>query len=164
MQWVTYTPESPAGFLNLCNGPGYAAMIEREGGQAAARQWRALEAQLAPLQAGAALFPAAAIRADIGARACLMHESTPSKLPHVAYIVCTVKFSVSECPAAFMAALQVTALLEKSHQHLLPARVPACFMITGTSSPVEQSTFTVVICLGRVIDLPGRGLQPLHTP
>lgn len=36
------------------------------GGEEALRQWRALEARMAPLQAGAALFPAAAIRGDPG--------------------------------------------------------------------------------------------------
>lgn len=38
----------------------------RMGGEEALRQWRALEQRMAPLQAGAALFPAAAIRGDPG--------------------------------------------------------------------------------------------------
>ena len=38
----------------------------RMGGAEAERQWRALEVKMRPLQAGAALFPAAAIRGDPG--------------------------------------------------------------------------------------------------
>jgi hypothetical protein len=37
-------------------------MIERVGGPAAAAQWKQLEKGMRPLQKGAALFPAAAIR------------------------------------------------------------------------------------------------------
>lgn len=36
----------------------------QQGGEEAARQWRALEQRMAPLQVGAALLPAAALRAD----------------------------------------------------------------------------------------------------
>lgn len=36
------------------------------GGAEAERQWHALQARMAPLQAGAALLPAAAIRGDLG--------------------------------------------------------------------------------------------------
>lgn len=36
------------------------------GGEEAYRQWRALEERMAPLQAGAAMLPAAALRADLG--------------------------------------------------------------------------------------------------
>ena len=38
----------------------------RFGGEEAARQWAALEKRMAPLQQGAALFPAAALRNDAG--------------------------------------------------------------------------------------------------
>ena len=47
--------------LSACPQP-----TRRVGGEEAARQWAALEREMAPLQAGAALFPAAAIRGDVG--------------------------------------------------------------------------------------------------
>ena len=62
---MTYTPDGV--FPVVCDGAAYAAMIGRQGGPAALAQWRALERELAPLQAGAALFPAAALRSDLGA-------------------------------------------------------------------------------------------------
>lgn len=46
----------------VADGADYAAMIERVGGPAAAAQWKQLEKGMRPLQKGAALFPAAAIR------------------------------------------------------------------------------------------------------
>lgn len=64
-QWLTYTPDGV--FPVVCDGAAYADMIGRQGGPAALAQWRALERELAPLQAGAALFPAAALRSDLGA-------------------------------------------------------------------------------------------------
>lgn len=66
LQWLTYTPEGT--FPVVCDGAAYAAMIGQQGGPAALAQWRALEKELAPLQAGASLFPAAALRGDLGAR------------------------------------------------------------------------------------------------
>lgn len=65
MQWLTSTPDGV--FPVVCDGAAYADMIGRQGGPAALTQWRALERELAPLQAGAALFPAAALRSDLGA-------------------------------------------------------------------------------------------------
>jgi len=64
-RWLTYTPDDT--FPVVCDGAAYAAMIGRQGGPAALAQWRALERELAPLQRGAALFPAAALRGDLGA-------------------------------------------------------------------------------------------------
>jgi hypothetical protein len=46
----------------VADGADYAAMIERMGGPAALAQWKRLERAMRPLQKGAALFPAAAIR------------------------------------------------------------------------------------------------------
>lgn len=50
----------------VCDGDKYRAMIEREGGAEALRQWKSLEEAMKPLQAGAASLPAAAIRNDLG--------------------------------------------------------------------------------------------------
>ena len=63
-RWLTYTPDDT--FPVVCDGAAYAAMIGGQGGPAALAQWRALERELAPLQRGAALFPAAALRGDLG--------------------------------------------------------------------------------------------------
>ena len=41
-------------------------MIQRFGGNEAAQQWRKLEERMKPLQQGAALFPASALRNDAG--------------------------------------------------------------------------------------------------
>ena len=67
MQWTNHTPEGS--FPVVCRGSDYAAMIQRFGGDEAARQWHALEERMKPLQQGAALFPAAALRNDAGVRA-----------------------------------------------------------------------------------------------
>ncbi len=64
VQWVTYTPE--ATFQTVCNAERYAATILEQGGPEALQQWRALEREMAPLQQGAATFPAAALRSDLG--------------------------------------------------------------------------------------------------
>ena len=61
---MLYTPTST--FPVVCNGDQYRAMILREGGKEALKQWMALEEAMKPLQTGAASFPAAAIRSDIG--------------------------------------------------------------------------------------------------
>ncbi|KAL4858930.1 Prolycopene isomerase [Chlorella vulgaris] len=63
-QWVVYTPGGD--FPCICDADAYAANIRRMGGVEAERQWHALQARMAPLQAGAALLPAAAIRGDLG--------------------------------------------------------------------------------------------------
>jgi hypothetical protein len=64
LQWQVYCPEGQ--FPCVADGTTYAATIERMAGPAAAAQWRALEAAMAPLQRGAATFPAAALRPDPG--------------------------------------------------------------------------------------------------
>ncbi|PSC69857.1 carotene isomerase [Micractinium conductrix] len=64
-KWVVYTPDRGS-FECVCDAQVYADTIRRVGGEEAARQWAALEREMAPLQAGAALFPAAAIRGDVG--------------------------------------------------------------------------------------------------
>lgn len=63
-KWITYTPEGI--FPCVCNRDEYIAMIERAGGKRAYNQWLQLEEKMKPLQKGASLFPAAAIRSDIG--------------------------------------------------------------------------------------------------
>ena len=74
MQWTNHTPEGS--FPVVCRGDAYAAMIGRYGGPEAEQQWRRLEARLKPLQQGAALFPAAALRNDAGtAAALLLHQA-----------------------------------------------------------------------------------------
>ncbi|KAF6251044.1 hypothetical protein COO60DRAFT_1645535 [Scenedesmus sp. NREL 46B-D3] len=50
----------------VADGGEYAAMIGRIAGPQALQEWRRLEAAMAPLQRGAATFPAAAIRSDPG--------------------------------------------------------------------------------------------------
>ncbi|KAF8062760.1 CRTISO2 [Scenedesmus sp. PABB004] len=64
-QWVVYDPQGRT-FPVVADGAEYADMIRRVGGPDALAQWRRLEAAMAPLQRGAALFPAAAIRGDLG--------------------------------------------------------------------------------------------------
>lgn len=44
----------------------YKGMILQQGGPEALQQWQALQEKMRPLQEGAALFPAAAIRSDLG--------------------------------------------------------------------------------------------------
>lgn len=58
----------PAGdvFPCIADGDAYRAMIATQGGPDALEQWLALERAMAPLQQGASLFPAAAIRSDLG--------------------------------------------------------------------------------------------------
>jgi hypothetical protein len=64
-QWTVHAPDSRT-FACVADGAKYRAMILEQGGPAAAAQWAALEARMAPLQRGAALLPAAALRADLG--------------------------------------------------------------------------------------------------
>ena len=64
MQWTVYSPEGT--FPCVCDAKQYASTIRQMGGEQAYRQWLELEAFMAPLGAGAALFPAAALRADLG--------------------------------------------------------------------------------------------------
>lgn len=64
LQWVNHTPEGS--FPVVCNGDRYAEMVQSQGGEEALRQWKLLEDKMRPLQQGAALFPAAALRSDPG--------------------------------------------------------------------------------------------------
>ena len=64
LQWVNHTPEGS--FPVVCNGQRYAEMVRSQGGETALKQWKALEDKMRPLQQGAALFPAAALRSDPG--------------------------------------------------------------------------------------------------
>ena len=73
MQWVTHTPEGS--FPVVCSGEHYANMIRSQGGEEALRQWKLLEDKMQPLQQGAALFPAAALRSDPGMSACNLHRN-----------------------------------------------------------------------------------------
>ena len=64
LQWMNHTPNGS--YATVCDGRKYAEMIREQGGENAARQWAALERELAPLGQGAALFPAAVLRFDPG--------------------------------------------------------------------------------------------------
>ncbi len=64
MQWILYNEGKR--YPVVSDGNAYRAMIEREGGPEALKQWKSLEKAIKPLQEGAASFPAAAIRNDIG--------------------------------------------------------------------------------------------------
>lgn len=64
VQWILYNEGKR--YPVVSDGDKYRAMIAREGGQKALEQWTALEKAIKPLQDGAASFPAAAIRNDIG--------------------------------------------------------------------------------------------------
>ena len=64
LQWILYNEGKR--YPVVSDGEAYRAMIKREGGSEALRQWQALEKAIKPLQEGAASFPAAAIRNDIG--------------------------------------------------------------------------------------------------
>lgn len=50
----------------MCNGDQYADMILQQGGPEALQQWKRLEQEMRALQQGAATFPAAALRSDVG--------------------------------------------------------------------------------------------------
>ena len=64
LQWILYNEGKT--YPVVSDGDAYRAMINREGGPEALKQWKALEKAIKPLQEGAASFPAAAIRNDIG--------------------------------------------------------------------------------------------------
>jgi phytoene dehydrogenase-like protein len=53
-------------FPCVADAQAYSEQVERLAGPKGLEQWRALEARMAPLQRGAATFPAAALRADPG--------------------------------------------------------------------------------------------------
>jgi phytoene dehydrogenase-like protein len=63
-KWVVYSPNGT--FNCVCDSQEYAQTIRKVGGETAFRQWVALEQAMKPLGEGAALFPAAALRADPG--------------------------------------------------------------------------------------------------
>ena len=68
-KWMVYGPgEDPNlnSFPCVCDANEYANIIRRVGGEIAHREWTALEQAMRPLGEGAALFPAAALRADPG--------------------------------------------------------------------------------------------------
>ena len=56
----------PSVFDVVADGPLFSDTVLRQGGREALRQWRRLEAAMRPLQLGAASFPAAALRGDLG--------------------------------------------------------------------------------------------------
>ncbi|GAX80962.1 hypothetical protein CEUSTIGMA_g8397.t1 [Chlamydomonas eustigma] len=63
-QWIVYSPEGT--FPCVAGRDQYLDNILRQGGEEALKQWLQLEELLKPLQQAAALFPAAAVRADLG--------------------------------------------------------------------------------------------------
>ncbi|KAG2438241.1 hypothetical protein HYH02_010942 [Chlamydomonas schloesseri] len=64
-RWVVYPPEGGF-FPNIASGSAYEATILKHGGPEALAQWRALDKAMKPLQTAAGLFPAAALRGDLG--------------------------------------------------------------------------------------------------
>ncbi|PRW44291.1 ABC transporter A family member 7-like isoform B [Chlorella sorokiniana] len=64
-KWIVYQPNGRS-FECVCDADAYAENIRREGGEEAYRQWKELEQLMQPLQEGAAMLPAAALRADPG--------------------------------------------------------------------------------------------------
>ncbi|EFJ44494.1 hypothetical protein VOLCADRAFT_64714 [Volvox carteri f. nagariensis] len=66
-RWIVYPP--PGGgscFPNIANAAAYERTILQQGGPEALRQWRELDRAMGPLQTAAGLFPAAALRGDLG--------------------------------------------------------------------------------------------------
>lgn len=61
LQWIVYDPEGRK-FPVVADSNEYSDMIARIAGPEAAAQWKRLEVAMAPLQKGAATFPAAAMR------------------------------------------------------------------------------------------------------
>ena len=76
---MTHTPEGS--FATVCNGQRYAEMVRTQGGENALKQWKQLEEKMRPLQQGAALFPAAALRSDPGTCTSLLPQGSLSLLP-----------------------------------------------------------------------------------
>ena len=64
-QWVTHLPGREP-FAVTADGAAFRSMIAQQGGPRAAAQWAAVERAMEPLALGAASFPAAALRADVG--------------------------------------------------------------------------------------------------
>ncbi|KAF5837057.1 hypothetical protein DUNSADRAFT_4890 [Dunaliella salina] len=68
-RWIVYTQNGQGefgAFPCVAGREAYLENVERQGGQRALEQFLALEKEMAPLQQGAASFPAAAIRSDPG--------------------------------------------------------------------------------------------------
>eukprot|EP01023_Acetabularia_acetabulum_P057743 TRINITY_DN673_c0_g1_i6.p1 TRINITY_DN673_c0_g1~~TRINITY_DN673_c0_g1_i6.p1 ORF type:complete len:571 (-),score=93.10 TRINITY_DN673_c0_g1_i6:189-1901(-) len=63
-RWITYTPEG--NFPCVANRQSYLKLIQEQGGDEALQQYLKLEREMEPLQRGASLFPAAALRFDLG--------------------------------------------------------------------------------------------------
>jgi hypothetical protein len=61
LQWILHDPQGRRTPI-VADGSEYADMIARIAGPEALAEWKRLEAAMAPLQRGAATFPAAAIR------------------------------------------------------------------------------------------------------
>ena len=64
-RWIVYDDRGT--FPCIASEAGYHETIRQQGGEEALAQWKALEVEMAPLQAGAGLFPAAGMRGDAGA-------------------------------------------------------------------------------------------------
>lgn len=75
LQWIVYSPEGT--FPCVAGREAYRANILKMGGPVALQQWDELEKAMAPLQQGAALFPAAAIRSDLGVALTAMRFMGP---------------------------------------------------------------------------------------
>jgi phytoene dehydrogenase-like protein len=75
-RWIVHPPKdagklaatqrSSLPFPCVADAEQYSQQIEQLAGPEALRQWRELERRMKPLQRGAATFPAAALRADLG--------------------------------------------------------------------------------------------------
>lgn len=64
-RWIVYDDRGT--FPCIAGAEGYRRNILAQGGEQALREWDALEREMAPLQVGAGMFPAAGIRGDLGA-------------------------------------------------------------------------------------------------
>jgi phytoene dehydrogenase-like protein len=64
-RWITHLPGT-APFAVRADGHAFRAMVAQQGGPTASSEWARVETLMAPLAAGAASFPAAALRGDPG--------------------------------------------------------------------------------------------------
>ena len=87
-------------------------MIAQQGGPEALVQWRHLEEEMRPLQQGAATFPAAALRSDVGTCLTFSHPLNlggrhPQRLCKGSYISSNfIWYSPSNNQVAIMCCLQ----------------------------------------------------------
>lgn len=69
-RWMVYSKDINGNeqdpFACVCDADAYANAILKVGGPRAHREWLQLQQEMAPLGEGAALFPAAALRGDLG--------------------------------------------------------------------------------------------------